>query len=383
MTANTAEHQSQKPGVEIPGTGITLDSIFSGHTPIEPAALGVHIISQSGVPRWVLPENTRRAVTVLKSWKPYKVTSRLQWGAIVASCRLNALAALPGVRRETVHCDSSYWRTHLPGFSDSLEIVAYVGNPFPTRKAILFFVDERANVQGIAKVPIYPAAKLAILNEARILTRLRDRLPLPQVLFCSEQEGIAAQSWMEGINISRRFAEEHLELLTRFGSGNARVRLSDCREELEERIVPLGNVDSKLLKRALTLLESPNELRACVEHGDFVPWNLRRLADGRLTLIDWEWAVEAGFPWQDVCRYFYLQDFLFREAGDVWKTMMSNPLLEQYRREFELSYEAVQGLTLRYLLRYLCEEHAEGNQDRVDYATRKIREVVDAGKQKQ
>jgi Phosphotransferase enzyme family len=381
MTANIAEHPGKKHGLEIPGTGVTLDSIFSGHSAVESAGLRVQIISQNGVPRWVLPEDTRRAITVLKSWKPYKAKSRLQWSAVVAACRLNALAKLPGVRRETLQSDLSYWRKHLPGFSDSLEIVAYVGNPFPTRKALLFFIDEQAKVRGVAKTPIYAAARTAILSEARILTRLRDRLPVPRVLFYDEGQGIAAQSWMEGVNVSRRFGEEHLELLTGFASENARTRLSDCREEFEGRIASLRPIDSELMKRALSLLDVQDELRACVEHGDFVPWNLRRLADGRLTLIDWEWAVEEGFPWQDVCRYFYLQDYLFREGGDVWKTMMSNPLLRQYRREFELSYEAVRGLTTRFLLRYLCEEQAEGNQERVEYAMQKIREVVEAMKE--
>ncbi|MGC1361515.1 MAG: hypothetical protein WA826_10090, partial [Silvibacterium sp.] len=141
-----------------------------------------------------------------------------------------------------------------------------------------------------------------------------------------------------------------------------------------------SSVDSSLLSDALSSLEVRDELRACVEHGDFAPWNLRRLADGRLALIDWEWAVEEGLPWQDACRYFYMQDYLFRESADVWKILMTNPLLEEYRRHFELSPEAVRGLTVRYLLRYLCEEHAEGNRGGAEYAARKIREVLDSPK---
>lgn len=381
MIVHKSGRSAQKSRLEIPESGLDLDSIFSGiatrQPPGETSELRVQIISQAGVPRWVLPQNARRAVTVLKSWKPYSAKSRLQWNVIVASCRLNALAVLPGVLGNTMHCDMSFWRRHLPGFSDSWVMVAYIGNPSPTRKAILFFVDEDARVQAVAKVPINPAARIAILNEAIILTKLRNRFPLPTVLFSAEQEGIAAQSWMEGANVPRSFGAEHLELLTRFASESVRVRLSDCREQLEDRIASVHlSVDASFLKRALSFLEVQDELRACVEHGDFVPWNVRRLADGQLTLIDWEWAVETGFPWQDVCRYFYLQDFLFRESADVWKKLTTNPLLGEYRRRFKLSPEAVRGLTLRYLLRYLCDEHAEGNYDRVEYAARKIREVL-------
>jgi hypothetical protein len=380
MTTALAGQGVQRNGAEIPGTAVTLDSIFMGAAGEQARAdrteLRVKIISQDGVPRWVLPEDTRSAVPVLKSWRPYKLKSRFQWSAIVACCRLNTLAALPGVRRQIVRCDLSYWRRRLPGFCDSWAVVAYIGNVFPTRKALLFFVDGRGAVQAVAKIPIYPAAKTAIVNEAKILIKLRDLLPLPQILFADEEEGIAAQSWVEGANISRRFGAEHLEMLTRFASGDARVRLSDCREELEARIAGLDFIDSPLMKRALALLDVRDELRTCVEHGDFVPWNFRRLRDGRLTLLDWEWAVERGFPWQDICRYFYLQDFLFKESGDVWTMLRTNPLAAEYRRRYGLSPEAVRGLTLRYLLRYLCDEHAEGNHDRVEYAVRKIREVA-------
>lgn len=382
MSAHTIEHPMQKSGSQIPGIGVTLDAIFSGTEGAEPrpqpARLRVLIISQGGVPRWVLPENTRRVVTVLKSWKPYKWKSRLQWNAVVGACRMNVLGALPGIARANLNCDLSYWRSRMPAYSGSWSIAAYVGNPFYTRKALLFFVDERARVRAVAKVPIYAAAKRAILNEAKVLQGLRDKLPLPRVIFADEEKGIAAQSWIEGMNLPRKFGPKHLVLLTGFAQEGARVRLSDCREEIGERLAQLDGVDAPLLSRALSLLDVRDELRACVEHGDFVPWNLRRLADGQLTLIDWEWAQETGYPWQDICRYFYLQDYLFRERADVWKALNANSLLQEYRRRFELSPDAVRGLTIRYLLLYLCEEHAEGNRDRVDYAQQEIRQILDA-----
>src|SRR6185437_2351573 len=265
--------------------------------------------------------------------------------------------------------------------SNSWSIVAYIGNPFPTRKALLFFVDKNVKVQAVVKMPIYPSAKAAILNEANILAKMRDRLPLPNILFVDEQDGIAAQSWIEGVNLPRAFRAEHLELLARLASENARVRLSDWREPLADRIVRnQPAVDPALLVRALSLLDLRDEMKSCVEHGDFTPWNLRRLEDGRLTLIDWEWAIEAGLPWQDICRYFYLQDYLFREDANVWNILMTHPLLAEYRLRLKLTPEMVRGLTARFLLRYLCDEQEEGNREKVKYAARKLLEILDNSK---
>lgn len=379
--------KARSNAVEIPArdSHVNLGAILSGspetELPANAPVVQVQIISNGGVPRWVLPENASLAVPVLKSWKPYRLTSRLQWSAILAFCRLNFLAALPGTERHNLRCDFSYWKQQLPGFSARWATVVYIGNHSPTRKAILFFLDKQREVRAVAKVPIYAAAAGAILNEAKMLMRMKDLLPVPRVLFIDESKGIAAQTWAEGINVPLSFGPEQLEMLTCFASPTDHVMLSDSRAELEQRIVSLRpEIEPSLLCRALSLMDNHEPLRACVEHGDFAPWNLRRLEDGRLTLLDWEWAREHGYPWQDICRYFYVTDYLFRESADVWQKLTQNPLLLEYRRRFQLSDDAVRGLTVMYLLRSLCNEHAEGNQDRVEYAARKIHEIIDAEK---
>lgn len=380
-----AEQQLEENKATIPGSDVSLESIFSGHPANgrsgQLSDLSAHVISHGGVPRWVLPGDTRRALNVLGSWKPYKVTSRLQWSAVVGACRLNALSMLPGVTRQTLRCDLSYWREELSGFSDLWSIVAYIGNPSPTRKTLMFFIDEQGKVQAVAKVPIRAEAKTSILNEARVLRKIRDRFTVAEVLFQDKEQGIAAQSWMEGDSVSLEFSAERLELLTNFGSANGLVRLCDCRDELEAQTASLDlPIDRSILGRALALLDVRDELRSCLEHGDFVPWNMRRLKGGQLTLIDWEWAVEEGFPWQDICHYFYLQDYLFQKKANVWKILTTHPLLSEYSRRFELSPQAVRGLTIRYLLRYMCVEYAEGDSNKVGFAARKIREVMKASK---
>jgi len=242
----------------------------------------------------------------------------------------------------------------------------------------MFFIDEHDKVRAVGKVPMRAEAKTSILNEAGILRSIRSRFPVAEILFSDEAQGIAAQSWMEGENVPLELDSERLELLISFVSKGGSVRLADCREQLERQTASLDlPIEPSVLHRALELLDVRDELRVCLEHGDFVPWNMRRLKDGRLILIDWEWAVEEGFPWQDVCQYFYLQDYLFGKSADVWKLLTTHSLLAEYRRRLSLSEEAVRGLTIRYLLRYMCVEQAEGDRDKVEFAVRKVREVVD------
>ena len=60
-------------------------------------------------------------------------------------------------------------------------------------------------------------------------------------------------------------------------------------------------------------------------------------ADGRLTLLDWEWAVEKSLPWQDMCRYFYIQDVLFHGPGtSLGKTLTTDPLIQEYMQKFAI-----------------------------------------------
>ena len=366
---------------KVPGTMLSLGAILSGARGSAEAAsdtrLPVRIIAQSGVPRWILPFDTRRAVPVLKSWRPYSVKSRMKWSTVVGASRLNLLNLLPGARHEVLSCEMSYWRQWLPDYSESWAIAGYIGNPSPSRKAILFFIDARRRVQAVVKVPILPAAKDAIVHEALVLRKMEQRLPVPGVLFFDEAEGITAQSWVQGVNIPRAFTREHMELLLSLAAENPAPRLAGTREDLERRSAGLsGMIESSLLHRALSLLDTRDELRQCTEHGDFTPWNLRRLRNGELTLIDWEWSVEAGYPWQDVCRYFYMQAYLFDEGANVWNRLISNPLLVEYRRRLELSLGVVRGLTAYFLLRFLCNSYEEGEAGKVAFAAAKIEEIL-------
>lgn len=336
------------------------------------------VISQNGTSRWIVPRNSKLVLPVLKSWKPYKLTSRMQWRVILAASRFNIVYLLPKTVRTIIKIDLSYWDIWLDDFSESWEVLVHVGNPSYTRKSIVFFVDRTSSVRAVAKLPLQASAKAAILHEAVILRKLQSKRLFPRILFADEQLGIAAQTWVRGTHVSRKFGKQHIELLRQLADDNVTVCLSDCHKKIAAWVGQLDiPLEPSLLNRALGLLENDRELPAFIEHRDFVPWNLRRLPDGRLTLIDWEWAVENSLPWQDICRFFYMQDYLFRGPGKVWTTLTGNPLLQTYIHSLGIPAEILPGLTMHYLLRTLCLDWSNSNHLGAAYTMDQIRVLLD------
>lgn len=337
----------------------------------------VHIIAQSGVPRWLLPQDPRCALPVLRSWRPYARSSRMKWQIVLRACQAGMLDLLPGTSAVELPYDLSYWHQWLPEFSDKWSQVAYIGNPSPTHKAVVFFVNGTGQVRAVAKAPLTAAARIAILNEARMLVVMRRRLCVPDVLFADTTAGIAAQSWVAGNYVSRDFTEDHLALLLQLAEGDGMTQLSDRRHEIEERLQDCQMaLDRELLARAVAVLEVPGSIRTVIEHRDFLPWNLKRLASGRLAVIDWEWAAEGALPWQDICRFFYLQDYLFQTSSDVWNTLSNHPLLARYCDKLALTRGIVRALTMHYLLRSLFEDCAEAQHTRAAYTVQSIRRLL-------
>ena len=60
-------------------------------------------------------------------------------------------------------------------------------------------------------------------------------------------------------------------------------------------------------------LDDPHDLPAVWTHGDFAPWNLRRVDSEKIAVIDWEDASPDGPPLYDLVHFYLIQDFLFGE----------------------------------------------------------------------
>lgn len=333
----------------------------------------IHVIPQDKEPRWIILGDPRKALPVLSSWRPYTMSSRLQWKAVRFVTSMNLLPRLPGVVNSSASIECSYWHRNLLHFSARWTPVVHIGIPSHTRKAIVFFLGEDRLVKAVAKVPLTPAAADAILNEASVLDCLRTAEYLPRILFQDSERGVAAQSWLDGEPVSREFTPAHVELLSLLANPNTTTRVSDYRAEVSAELDSLDMpFDRSVLSQALDLLNFDEPLQGFVEHRDFAPWNLKWLADGSLGLLDWEWAVPNGLPWQDACRFFYLNDVHFDGPGRVWEAMNANHLLGLYRQRFEIPTAALPALTMHYLLRVLCMDWQSGSPHIAQYTFRQI-----------
>jgi hypothetical protein len=341
-----------------------------------------HTILQGGEPRWIILGDPHEALPVLRSWRPWNLKSRLQWSAVLTATSIKMLHRLPGVHNERVYIDPCYWKQSLPKFPASWNAVIHVGSRSYTRKASVFFLGSDRLVGAVAKVPLAPAAALAILNEAAILHLMKAEDYLPNVLFQDLERGATAQSWLDGKPVSSGFTAAHLDLLSLLVNPGRTTRVSDYRPAIDVQLDELDlPFERSLLSQALELLDFDEPLQGFVEHRDFAPWNLKWLPNGSLGLLDWEWAVSNSLPWQDVCRFFYLDDVHFDGPGRVWEAMNSNPLLKIYRQRFVIPPAALMALTMHYLLRVLCMDWQSGNVGLAQYTFRQIRSLLDTSKQ--
>ena len=338
----------------------------------------VHIIPQAGEPRWVIPGDSADAAPVLRSWRPYKLSTRFRWAAIVSASSAGVLSRLPGVISTRAAIDFSFWRKFLPGFQDDWVPVLYIGNPSHTRKVTIFFLGRNdRRFKAVAKVPLQPLSGGAILNEADILEQLAGAQFAPTSLFKNPQQGIAAQSWLEGEPVSRKLTPAHMNLLARLAVPDATNRLSAQRASITRQ---LNGIDlpfnRDVLARAADFLDCDEPLPAFIEHRDFAPWNLKRLPDGSSGAIDWEWSILRGLPCQDIFRYFYMQDALFFGPGDAWERLARHPLVQEYMRALAIPFEALPALGMYYQLRVLAMDWQSGNDFLAQYAFRQIESLL-------
>lgn len=217
-----------------------------------------------------------------------------------------------------------------------------------------------------ARVAHEPAAMKVIEHEARVLAALartpaalsapalvgHGALDAPAAYFLAETAGPES---VAGNELSHR----HYEFLTHLlqpGSSLAIRQACTATEADWKRLVEEGS-DPADLDRVRALLDRHGSvtLPACIAHGDFAPWNIRRQDDGSLFVIDWEHASLLALPWMDALHFQFQLDATVRRlpgrrvAASLLGVFLS-PQAEGYRAATGFTADMARPLAALYLL---------------------------------
>jgi len=270
-----------------------------------------------GTARWLLPVGRPEIGGVLESWAPFRLASRAAWTAVRAASHIGRVADIPGVSVLEVEgvrgtdWSALGWRWREPPVA-----VIYLGTPGPRRKAVVHLVErETEQCRAVVKVPLTDWAKAAVLHEADVLEALAAEgyEPAPRMLHADRARGITTQTFVEGHSASRRLGPDVWRLLRSLMLPGENTSLAAEAEAWRRELGSGANlgVPSRVAARVIDELTDSAPLPACWEHGDFTPWNIKRLSNGGCVLLDWENARRRGLPLLDAFHFLHMQDFLF------------------------------------------------------------------------
>jgi hypothetical protein len=332
-------------------------------------------------PRWLLPlTDARRAIDGFELYTPYSRATRLMKALVV---RVRAIGWEGWVRHSVLMAARSplpieRLATEVTG-EKHLSFAVSLGTPGPVQKVTVQVMRSDGKILGYLKMPLKSGAEQRLRHEADTIEKLQRfaklRAHIPRLLFAGSWEGrfVVFQSAIEGEAGPVRMTERHEEFLKILQDcepvmvpGRKLVQRIAQRWEktaprLESSWQGLGREALRVASREVDSVS----IECGVQHGDFVPWNMRVQPKG-LILFDWESAAwEAPTLWdrfhflaQTECHLNQRHD----ESADARAENRALYLLYLLHSVAQLTDEKSMGFTLRYRERQLRRHLSEPSQ---------------------
>lgn len=282
------------------------------------------IIPGNEGPKWIVPQNSHYGYSVLSQWHPYNISSRIKWIALLRAYRSGLLGRLPGVTPLNIHTTEPADWSHLGRRETSLLPVIYIGTKGQSQKINATLVDmSTGKAKCLVKIPVGPQASERIIREADLLMRLAIEKPgiSPKLIHSDKDIGIATQEAIAGRLTGRTFGRHHSTYLNGLLNEEGTTDIMTQVDQLQNRIVDGSiTIEKTVRDRLLHVLDTLNDSSAIPSswvHGDFVPWNIMMLDNGRVMALDWEMAEPDGLPFFDLFYFIYQQNFLFGERRNA------------------------------------------------------------------
>jgi hypothetical protein len=257
-----------------------------------------------------------------------------------------------------------------------------VGNPSPDRKLTVFLLDAAHHIAAVLKVGLTPGGRLSVIHEAEVLRELERYCWAPDLLAVLPGLGAAAQKYVHGALPERGFRPEYLDLLCNLRLSGASLNLTDAAGAMESRLRPFADemhrIAPGLLNRCLSCLDLDVGIPTMLVHGDFVPWNIRKISDSGYVLIDWEWADFAGLPMHDLLHFHFSESRLLDRGRGGYAAMQEKPVFKEYLKRMVLDTELLPRLAIAYLLERLESHFKNRDSASIFYTLNQLGAVIDS-----
>lgn len=324
--------------------------------------------------RWVVPHDPAYGWPVLSQWRPYDKYSLVKWKFLTAMYRSGQLGAVPGVISFGIQMSSRPdWKALAWGKAAGPAIVTHLGTPGQARKASTMLIDKtESKPVSVVKSPLSPLSRAAIMREAQVLLRLaKEKSGVAPALVCvDEKRGLTVQEAVIGSPTGANLTTAHYELLSSLHMAGAATCFDEQVPMLAKRFYLLSAIDREqyaVVATAVNGISGTGQLPAVWRHGDFAPWNIRKVGD-KLCLIGWERGASGWPPLGDLFHFHLAQAYLFGKAGHIPERALSaNEALGAYVAGLGVSESVYQSLLMFYLAVFIVESIEIGQSARARF----------------
>ena len=184
-------------------------------------------------------------------------------------------------------------------FPEAVPAAVFIGTPGRAQKITVQYINHAARPLAYLKLGSTMTAKELLTRERDALRLLPAGLGPSCIAFGAFDGGWGLlTSAIDGRRLDASFGAlpELAACLDRLpATGESAIASHPWVVRLNER----SQVDLERILESLASRPWPIVLT----HGDLAPWNVLRDAQGRLMLIDWEYASQAGLPYIDLAYY--------------------------------------------------------------------------------
>ena len=190
----------------------------------------------------------------------------------------------------------------------------------------------------------------------------------PRPLFLNKKTGISVQEAVNGHPTDRSYTILHHKFLGSMRLSNKTISLYEKSMQIKKEL------ESIHIRRPSLIMLLNGFLKNCTDstqysqvyvHGDFTPWNIKKIENGSLKALDWEMGDPNGLPFYDFFYFFLIQSYLFNEKFNSNRILK---LLSEYKTKYPLTQ--ILNFTLTSLGLRLAKE--EQNTEHLENFLRSI-----------